>query len=374
MNRPNGPATFPQNSPYQQPHQMPRPFQQQQFGPRFQSPQPMTSPGSFYQPPQQHHDLSRPPYQNPGQHQPFFQPPNHPNFDPTSKPPFQTPIQHFGTPPPNQQYPPPPIGPGFNQPFRTPGSTYEPSIQNFNQPPPIQNFNQPPPIQNYNQPPPIQNFSQSPVQSFNNHPPIQNFNQPPPIQNYNSPVTPPFNPGHQNNHRPMNSPYQSPSQGYGPTTNTSHQPQVHSPDLLKQPNKLPVDQCYQQQPPSFISPRQDFNQRQRFRPPGQHRFSFMNQQPRFQSPQHGNNRFNFHPRQQYHNHNPLSTNKESMGKHVPKKDKLQIACDIDDCDFVGHASAVKEHQNMHHRLGLHKKVLYSNNSDAINKWIQERKK
>lgn len=330
---PNGQPPYSPNGPYQQPqsYQIQRPFQQQQFGPRFQSPsQQFTPPGPFYQPPPQHHDHSIPPYQVPVT---------------TLPPPFYQPSvqnQHIETPP-NSKYP-PPASPGFNQQsvpsYRTPGQTYVP---------PVQNYSQPPPVQNYNQPPPIQNFHQTikPFQSVN-----QSCNQ------------------------PIASPYQSPRPGFSPTPKTSYQPQVQSPESLKQ--SYNEDQCYQQQQSSFNSPRHDFNIRPSFRPLGQQRFPFNNQRPRYQQSQHGN-RFQFQPRQQYQNYRPrggppLTFNNQNKGNFLSKKDQNQIACELGDCDFVGHASAVKEHQNLHHRLGLHKKVLYSNNSDAIKNWIEERKK
>ncbi|XP_026822903.1 putative uncharacterized protein DDB_G0274405 [Rhopalosiphum maidis] len=357
MYRPNGQSTYSPNGPNQQSqsYHSPRSFQQQQFGPRFQSPpQQFTPPGSFYQPSRQHHDRSIPAYQVPNTAlpPPFYQPANS-NFDQTTKPLYQHPGQnHLPI-----QHPPQSAGPCFNQlsvpPFRTPGPTYIPPIQNFNQPPPIQNYN--------------------------NCPPIQNYNQPPPIQNFNHSITPPpFQPIHLNCNQPVGSSYQSPSPGINTTSNNSYQPQVQNPELLKQPYNLPTDQCYPQQQSSFNLPRHEFNQRPSFRPSGQQRFPFNKQNPRFQQSQHGN-RFQFQPRQQYQNYRPRlgpppSFNNQSKGNFVPKKDKNQVACELGDCDFVGHASAVREHQNMHHRLGLHKKVLYSNNSDAVKNWIEERKK
>lgn len=355
MYNPNGQSAYPQNGLYQQPNPS-RPFPQQQFGPRFQTPsQQFTPPRSFYQPPQQHHDHPRLPYQVPVQSQPFYQS-NNSNLN-------QTPVHNF-EPAPNPHLPPPSAGSGFNQlsisPYRIPEQT---------------------PIQSYNHAP-IQNYNQSPIQNFNDHPPIHNLNQPPPIQNYNPPVTPPFQSATQNCHQPMTSPYQSPNPGYGPTPNIPFQPRAQSPDSLKQPYQSPVDQCYQQQN-SFNLPRHGINQRPPFRSPGQQRFPFNHQSSRYQQPQHSNNtnnRFQFHPRQQYQNYRPRgpppSFNNQAYmnGSNLYKKDKPQIACEMGDCDFVGHAGAIREHQNLHHRLGLHKKVLYSNNSDAINKWIEERKK
>lgn len=369
MYRPNCQSTYSPNGPNQQSqsYHTPRPFQQQQFGPRFQSPsQQFTPPGSYYQPSRQHHDHSIPAYQVPNTAlpPPFYQPAN-PNFDQTTKPLYQPPvqnqlpIQHTEIPPNHSKYPPPSAGPCFNQlsvpPYRTPGQTYIPPIQNFSQPPPIQNYNNCPPIQNYNQPPSIQNFNHS--------------NTPPPFQSMNLNC---------NQHQPVGSSYQSPNHGISATPNNSYQPQVQNSESLKQPYKLPVDQCYQQQQSSFNLPRHEFNQRPPFRPPGQQRFPFNKQNPRYQQSQHGN-RFQFQPRQQFQNYRPRggpppSFNNQSKENFVPKKDKNQVACELGDCDFVGHASAVKEHQNMHHRLGLHKKVLYSNNSDAVKNWIEERKK
>ncbi|XP_025193010.1 nuclear fragile X mental retardation-interacting protein 1 [Melanaphis sacchari] len=346
MYRPNGLSNYSPNGPNQQSQSYtPRSFQQQQFGPRFQSPpQQFTPPGSFYQPPRQHHDPSIPAYQVPNTAlpPPFYQTPVQ----------NQLPIQHIEIPP-NSNYPPPSAGPCFNQqsvpPYRTPGQVFIPPIQNFSQPPPIQNYNNCPPIQNYNQPPPIQNFN--------------NPNIPPPFQSINL-----------NCNQPVGSSYQSPSPGINATPNNSFRPQVQNPE----PYKLPADQCYQQQQSPFNLPRHEFNQRPSFRPPGQQRFPFNKQNPRYQQSQH-DNRFQFKPRQQYQNYRPrggppLSFNNQSKSNFVPKNDKNQVACELGDCDFVGHASAVKEHQNMHHRLGLHKKVLYSNNSDAIKNWIEERKK
>lgn len=365
MYNPNGLPTYPQNGPYQQPNSS-RPFhqqqQQQQFGPRFQTPSPQfTPPRSFYQPPQQHHDHSRSPYQVPVQPQRFYQS-NSPNLNQTPKPPYQSPVQNFENVP-NPQYPPPPAGSNFNQlsisPYRIPEQT---------------------PIQNYNHL--IQNYNQSPIQNYNDHPPIHDLSQPPPIKNYNPPVTPPFQPASQNCHQPMTSPYQSPNPGYGLTPNIPFQPPAQSPDSLKQPYHLPVDQCYQQHQ-SFNPPRHGFNHRPPFRSPGHQRFPLNHQQSRYQQPQHGNNtnnRFQFHPRQQYQNYRPRGpppsfNNQPNMnGSNLSKKDKPQIACEMGDCDFVGHAGAIREHQNLHHRLGLHKKVLYSNNSDAVKNWIEERKK
>ncbi|XP_001946648.1 nuclear fragile X mental retardation-interacting protein 1 [Acyrthosiphon pisum] len=351
MYRPNGQTNFTPNGPYQQSqsYQTPRPFQQgQQFGPRFQSPpQQFTPPSSFYQTSQQHHDHSMSAYQVPDTAipPPFYQPP----------PQNQLPIQHIETPP-NPKYPPPSAGPCFNQlsvsPYRTPGQIYVPLNQNYSQPPPVQNYN--------------------------NCPPIQNFNHPPPIQNFNHPITPPFQSVNQSCNQPMGSPYQSPSPGFSATPNNIYQPQVLSPESLKRPYKLPADQCYQQQQSSFNLPRHEFNQRPSFRPSGQQRFPFNKQNPRYQQSQHGN-RFQFQPKQQYQNYRPRGGpppgfNNQSKENFIPKKDKNQVACELGDCDFVGHASAVKEHQNLHHRLGLHKKVLYSNNSDAVQNWIEERKK
>lgn len=341
---PNVQTSFPHNESYQQSqsHQTPRSFQQQQFGPRFQTPQQFTPPRSFYQP---SHDHSRMPYPGPIQTQPLYQS-----------------AQNYETPP-NPQYSQSPVNIGFNQPsiptYRTPHP-----IQNYNQHPPIQNYNQTPPIQNYNQPPPIQNYNQPPPnQNYNQPPLIQNYNQPPPIQNY----TPPFQSVNQNCHQPVSSPYQCPNQGYS-TSNTPYQPQVQSPELLKQP--------YVQQQCPFNSPRQAFNQRLPFRPPGQQRFPFINQNPRFQQSQHSNNRFQFQPRQKqnYHPRASSNFNNQSNDNNIHSKDKLQIACQLGDCDFIGPPNAIKEHQNLHHKLGLHKKVLYSNNSDAVKNWIEERKK
>ena len=199
------------------PYQTPRPFQQQQFGPRFQSSQQFTPPGLFYQPSRQHHNHSTPAYQIPDTAlpPPFYQPAN-PNFDQTTEPSYQSPvqnqlpIQHIKTPP-NSKYPPPSAGPCFNQlsvsPYGSPGPIYVP---------------------------PIQNYSQPPVQNFNNCPPIQNLNQPPPpIQNFNNPVTPPF----QSVNQPMGSPYQSSSPSFNPTLNNTYQPQVQRPELLKKTPK-----------------------------------------------------------------------------------------------------------------------------------------
>lgn len=361
MYNPNDQSTYPQNGPYQQPN-LSRPFQQQQFGPRFQTPSPQfTPPRPFYQPPQQHHDHSRLPYQMPVQPQPFYQS-NNPNLNQTPKSYQSSPVQNFETAP-NPQYPPPPTGPGFNQLSVSPYRIQEQT--------PIQKFNHPP----------IQNYNQSPIQNYNDHIPIHNLNQPPSIQNYNPPVTPPFQSVTQNGHQPMTSPYQSPNPGYGPTLNIPFQPQVQSPDSLKQPYQLPVEQCYQQQQ-SFNVPRHGFNQRPPFRSPGHQRFPFNHQKSRYQQPQQGNitNRFQFHPKQQYQNYRPrgpppsFNNHFNMNGSNVTKKDKPQIACEMGDCDFVGHAGAIREHQNLHHRLGLHKKVLYSNNSDAVKNWIEERKK
>jgi len=366
MYRPNGQTSFTPNGLYQQSqsYQTPRPFQQQQFGPRFKSPsQQFTPPGSFYQPSQQYHDHSIPPtYQVPDTAipPPFYQHAN-PNFEQATKlsyqPPLQNqlPIQHVETPP-NPKYPPPSAGHCFNQPslppYRMPGQIYVPPNQNYRQPPPVQNYN--------------------------NCPPMQNYNHPPPIQNFNHSITPPFQPVNQNTNQPMGSSYQSPSPGFSPTPNNIYQPQILNPESLKQSYNLQTDQSYQQQQSSLNLPRHEFNQRPSFRPSGQQRFPFNKQNPRYQQPQHSN-RFQFQPRQQYQNYRPRvglppSLNNQIKGNDVSKKDKNQIACELGDCDFVGHASAVKEHQNLHHRLGLHKKVLYSNNSDAIKNWIEERKK
>lgn len=411
MYRPISQQPFPQNVSYQQSHQTHRPdisrppFLQQQFSPRFKTPPQRFPPsGSFYQSPQEYHDHPGSPNRGPVQPQGFYQPSNL-NINQVPKPPFQPPVQNFNTTPkpphqlppiPNFKTPPPPVDPSFNQSlvtsFRTPGHSYKPFIQNFNQPPvaqnygqpPIQNFNHhPPPIQNFNQPPPppppIQNYNQPLVQNFNNPPPMQNFNQPPPVQNYNQSVNPAYKTLNQSEHQPVCSPHQSPNPAYGPSPNVPYcQPQVHGAEPLKPPHNLSIDQCYQQQQITFNIPRHEFQQRLPFRPPGPHRFPFNNQQPRYQQLQHGNIRFQFHPRLQYQNYRsrgpPPNINNQFKCNNVLQKDKSQVACDLDDCDFVGHASAVKEHQNMHHRLGLHKKVLYSNNSDAIKNWIQERKK
>ncbi|XP_022166502.1 nuclear fragile X mental retardation-interacting protein 1-like [Myzus persicae] len=354
MYRPNNQTTFTPNGAYQQSqsYQTPRPFQQQQFGPRFQSPsQQFTPPGSFYQPSRQHHNHSIHAYQVPDTAipPPFYQPVN-PNFEQT-KPSYQPSLQnkHIETSP-NPKYPPPSASPCFNQlsvpPYRTSGQIYVPPNQNYRQPPPIQNYN--------------------------NCPPIQNYNHPPPIQNFNHPVAPPFQLANQSCNQPMSSPYHSPSPGFSPTQNNIYQPQALSPESLKQPYKLTADQCYPQQQSSYNLPIHEFNQRPSFRPLGQQRFPFNKQNPRYQQSQNGN-RFQFQPRQQYQNYRTREGS-PSKGNFVSKKDKNQVACELGDCDFVGHAKAVKEHQNLHHRLGLHKKVLYSNNSDAVQKWIEERKK
>lgn len=390
MYRPNGQSTYPPNGPYQQlpSHQTPRSYQQQQFGPRFQTPpQQFTPPRTFYPPPQLNQDHPRPPYQNPvppqlnQDHprppyqgpvppQPFYQPTN-PNFDQTLKSPmqsldtlpnpsYQPPIQNFNTPP-NTRYPPPSPGSRCSQPpippYKPPGQTFELTIPNLSQPPPIHNYNQS-------------------VQNYNNHVPVQNYNQPPPVQNYNQSITPPYQPVNQNCHQSMGSPYHSPSPGYGSTLNSPYQPHVNSSESLKQPYQLSADQCYKPPQPSFNLPRNEFNQRLPFRPQifESQRFAFNNQNTRYQQPHHINNRLQFHPRQQFQNYRPRGPSvgfNQSMGNNAFK---TQIACEMGDCDFVGHASAVKEHQNLHHRLGLHKKVLYSNNSDAIKNWIEERKK
>lgn len=348
MHHPNGHhshQTYSQNVPYQQlqSHQTSIPFQPQQFGPRFQSPpQHFTPPSSFCQSPRPHHDQPRHQYQSPV----------------NSRPTYPLPVQNFNTLA-NSQYPPSHGPPGFSPPSIPSYKTSEPPIQNYNQPP----------IQNYNRFPPIQTYNQPPVQSYNNNPPIPNYNQPPSIQNYNQPATPP--------HQPMNSSYQFPSPGYGPPPNTPYQPQ--SSELSNLPYQLPIDQCYQQQPHlTYDLPKHEFNQRPPFRPPGHQRFPFKSQMPKYQQPQHGKNKFQFHPKQQYQNFYPKgpppSFDNQSNIDNSQKKDKLQIACELGDCDFVGHPGAVKEHKSMHHRLGLHKKVLYSNNSDAVKNWIEERKK
>lgn len=355
MYRPNFEPTYPPNRPYLQSSPIQRPFQQQQFGPRFQTPQQFTPPGTYYPSPQQHHDRQRPPYQGPVQPQPFYQQPVVQN---------QIPIQNFETPP-SSQYPPQSVGPSFNQmsipPYRTPVPIYKPN-------------------QNYTRPAPAQNFNQPPVQNYNNCPTIQNYNQPLPVQNYNQPVKSPCQPVD-----PNISPYQSSSPGYGVTPNIPYQPQVQNPEAIKQSYQSPAEQCYQHQQPLFNVHRQRFHPRPRFGPfPKLQRFPFNNQNPRYQQPQHGMNRFQLNPRQQYQNHRPRgphlpppppppSLNKLPRGNNNVHQ-KYQVVCKMGDCEFIGHAGAVKEHQNLHHRLGLHKKVLYSNNSDAVKNWIEERKK
>lgn len=352
MHHPNGHPIYSQNISHQQlqSHQTTRPFQQQQLGPRFQTPQHLSS-SSYHQLPRPHCNRLITPYQSSINHRSFYQPDN---FDQISKPSYPPPIQNFKTSP-NPQYPPQhgPLGPGFSPPipsYRAP----EPHIQNLNQP-----F-----IENYNYfPPPIQTYNQSPNQNINN-PPIPNYNQPPPIQNYDQSPTPPYQSAKQN------SLFQSSNPGHSPSQNASYQ--LQNPKSLNQSYQLPIDQFYKQQPPPFNLPRPEFNQRPPFKPQGQQKFPFSNQIPRYQQQQPNYNRFQFHSKQQYQNNNltgpPPSFNNPS------KKDKLQIACELGDCDFVGHPGAVKEHQNLHHRLGLHKKVLYSNNSDAVKNWIEERKK
>lgn len=343
----NGQPIYPPNGSYQQQSShMPRPFQQQQFGPRFETPQQFTQPGTYYQSPQQ----QRAPYQGPVVQPQQFYPPAVQN---------QIAVQNVETLP-NSQYSSLSTGPGFNQmpipPYRPPVTMYKPN-------------------QNYTQPllPPVQIVNQPPVQNFNNCPSIQNYNQPSPIQNYNQPVIPPCQPV-----SPNINPYQSSSPRYGLTSNTSYQPQVQCPEPIKQQSyQSPAGQCYQQQQSLFNVQRHGFNPRPQFSPPEQQRFHYKNQNPRYQQSQRGNNRFPFNPRQQYQNNRPrgplLSFNDHPTGSNnVHKRD--QIACKMGDCDFVGHAGAVKEHQNLHHRLGLHKKVLYSNNSDAVKNWIEERKK
>jgi len=346
MYRPNCQPTYPLSGPYLQSNQITSPFQQQQFNPRFHTPLPSTPPGSYYPSPQQHHDYQRPPFQGgPVQPRPFYQPAVQ----------SQLPNQNFGTP--NTQYPPPCVRPGFNQmsiPYRTASPIYK-SNQNYIQPPP---------------PPPPLRFNQNPVQNYNNCPQVQNYNQPPPVQNYKQSILP------SQSVCPNINPFQTTSSGYGQTLNIPYQPQVQSHESMKQPYNLPTDKCYQQQQSLFNVHRHEFNPRPQFNPPEQQRFPFINQNPRYQQPQHGNNRVQFNSRQQYRNHRPTGPsnfcNQPNDNNNVHKKDK--ISCKMDNCDFVGYAAAIKEHQNLHHRSGLHKKVLYSNNSDAIKNWIEERKK
>ncbi|XP_050537035.1 FMR1-interacting protein NUFIP1 [Daktulosphaira vitifoliae] len=380
----------------------------QQFGSRFQLPQQQYSNShSNYQPSNQQSSPHCPNFSmSPPPPQPYYQssgfdqvqsctnfenlPPSLP-YQPMQSPNFNQPL----SPRPNfsQVHPP---GSNFNQ-VSSHGTSFSQvtqTIPNFNQFKP--NFNEPPLLRpNFNQiPPPKPVFNQGsssrstfnqdsvPSPVFNKGPILgPNFNHapPPPIGSFNLPLS-------QSYETSCNQYYQPPNQvssqqffnkslnfGYN-TSNKFNPPHGQScPQFQSRCEPSNHQYPYQQNSTQYL-PRQELSQpKANFRAPGKYRCLTKN---KFSSSQQDFLRNKFHPKQQYQNCNMtgINFNNKEKSDGFLKKDKVQIACNKGDCDFVGHASAVKEHQNLHHRFGLHKKVLYSNSSDAVKRWIEERKK